>query len=323
MKILTASLIIIFLIIALPYLYRILELETISKSNIPKEGAWAPLSSGNIFYQIHTPISDPKKETIVLIHGFSTPSFVWNGMLGKLLTEGYKVITFDHYGRGFSERPKISYNKDLYVTELLDLMDYLEISGTVHLVGYSMGGPIAGFFTDEYPEKVASLTLIAPAGFNKPKPFSNTSEFIYLPLVGEWFFNVFRERFENTLMPETDGSDDINAINQQDYKRLFKEQFRYRGLIESLLSTIRNFNMYSTLDMYSRLGKSNIPALVIWGTLDGVVPYSTSDQIREVIPQAELVPIEKGTHDITYRQPSQVGQAISIFLEKNKKVVPE
>ena len=81
--------------------------------------------------------------------------------------------------------------------------------------------------------------------------------------------------------------------------------------------------MYSTLDMYSRLGKSNIPTLVIWGTLDGVVPYSASDQIREVIPQAELVPIEKGTHDITYRQPSQVGQAISIFLEKNKKVVPE
>ena len=110
MKILTASLIIIFLIIALPYLYRILELETISKSDIPKEGAWAPLSSGNIFYQIQTPISDPKKETIVLIHGFSTPSFVWNGMLDKLLTEGYKVITFDHYGRGFSERPKISYN---------------------------------------------------------------------------------------------------------------------------------------------------------------------------------------------------------------------
>ena len=136
MKILTASLIIIFLIIALPYLYRILELETISKSDIPKEGAWAPLSSGNIFYQIHTSISDPKKETIVLIHGFSTPSFVWNGMLDKLLTEGYKVITFDHYGRGLSERPKISYNKDLYVTELLDLIDYLEISGTVHLVGY-------------------------------------------------------------------------------------------------------------------------------------------------------------------------------------------
>ena len=71
MKILTASLIIIFLIIALPYLYRILELETISKSDIPKEGAWAPLSSGNIFYQIHTAISDPKKETIVFIHGFS------------------------------------------------------------------------------------------------------------------------------------------------------------------------------------------------------------------------------------------------------------
>ena len=319
MKILTAGLILIFLLLALPYLYRILELETISKSDIPKEGAWAPLSSGNIFYQIHAPVSNFKEETIVLIHGFSTPSFVWNGMLDKLISEGYKVITFDHYGRGFSERPKISYNKDLYVTELLDLLDFLEISEPVHLVGYSMGGPIAGFFTDEYFKRVASICLIAPAGFNKPNPFSTTTEFIYLPFVGEWFFNVFRERFENMLMPETDGSDDINAINQQDYKRLFKEQFKYRGLIESLLSTIRNFNMYSTLEMYSRVGESNIPTLVIWGTLDGVVPYSTSNRIKEIIPQAKLVTIEEGTHDITYRQPSQVGEAISIFLDKGFK----
>tara|TARA_B100001123_G_scaffold447046_1_gene603320 strand:+ start:837 stop:1796 length:960 start_codon:yes stop_codon:yes gene_type:complete len=316
MKTLTATLIIIFSIIALPYLYRILELETISKSDIPKEGAWASLSLGNVFYQIHNPTLNLKEETIVLIHGFSTPSFVWNGMLDQLLSQGYKVITFDHYGRGFSERPKAVYNKDLYVTELLDLLDYLEISEPVHLVGYSMGGPIAGFFTDEYSEKVASLSLISPAGFNKPKAFSNTNEFVYRPLIGEWFFNVFRQRFENTLMPETERSDDLNAINQQDYKRLFKEQFKYKGLIESLLSTIRNFDMYSTLDMYSRLGESNKPILVIWGKLDGVVPYFASNQIREVIPQAELVTIENGTHDITYRQPSQVGEAISIFLVK-------
>ena len=44
-----------------------------------------------------------------------------------------------------------------------------------------------------------------------------------------------------------------------------------------------------------------------------------SDQLIEAIPQAELVTIEEGTHDITYRHPSQVGEAIAIFLSNLNK----
>ena len=120
-------------------------------------------------------------------------------------------------------------------------------------------------------------------------------------------------------MPESESSKDPRSISQSDFKRLFSQQFEYKGLIEALLSTLRNLDMFSVLDMYTRVGESNKPVLVIWGKLDGVVPHFQSDQLIEAIPQAELVTIEEGTHDITYRHPSQVGEAIASFLSNLNK----
>ena len=68
-----------------------------------------------------------------------------------LVDAGYKVLVYDHFGRGFSERPSVVYDQDLYVESLKGLLDYQNISQSVHLVGYSMGGPVVGYFTQQYP----------------------------------------------------------------------------------------------------------------------------------------------------------------------------
>ena len=318
MKIFIGIVIALFIILAIPYFYKTLQLKTLTKSDLPKEGNWANLSSGNIYYQWHNPTVEANGEIIILVHGFSTPSFVWKGILEDLQSSGFKILAYDHFGRGFSERPITSYTKDFYTGTLNDLLDHEEIKNPVHLVGYSMGAPIIGFYTNKFPEKVRSLSLIAPAGFASPETVSLTDNLMYYPLIGEWFFNIFRDRFKHMLMPESEDSDDSKAITQEEYKILFSEQFQYKGFIEALLSTIRNFNLFSVLEMYSSIGESQKPVLAIWGKLDGVVPFSGSERLKQIIPHAELVSIEEGTHDITYRQPSQVSKAIASFLLKQK-----
>ena len=77
---------------------------------------------------------------MVLVHGFSTPSFVWKGLLNQF-TSGFRVLVYDHFGRGFSERPSVP-DKELYVETLRELIKSQNIKEKVHLVGYSMGGPI-------------------------------------------------------------------------------------------------------------------------------------------------------------------------------------
>ena len=66
--------------------------------------------------------------------------------------------------------------------------------------------------------------------------------------------------------------------------------------------------------MYKNVGSLNIPTFVVWGKDDGVVPYSASKNLKECIPHSKLLTIEEGTHDITYRQPTEVGDSINSFL---------
>ena len=64
---------------------------------------------------------------VILVHGFSTPKFVWEPITPFLVAAGYQVIAFDHLGRGFSERPQVRYDAQLYRSELADLIDGLQI----------------------------------------------------------------------------------------------------------------------------------------------------------------------------------------------------
>ena len=302
------------LCIVIPYFFKTLPLKDIKEEEAPKEGNLVKLSNGNLYYKLHeSKHRGVSKKIIVLVHGFSTPSFVWNGMLDFLLDGGYSVLVYDHYGRGYSDRPRIKYNKELYVESLKELLNILGLEEPVNLVGYSMGGPIVGYFADKYPERVKTVSMIAPAGFMQNISLPNN--WITKPIIGEWFWHVFGNRIYGIgQMSETSYSDDQFSINQEEFLINFKKQLAFSGFVESLLSTVRNFNLFDTRKMYSNLGKKKIPVFVAWGTKDGVVSYEGSKELLERIPTAKLLTIEGGTHDITYRQPSQVAPALVDFL---------
>jgi len=309
------GILIVILLFAIPYFYKIYSLKKITEEDLPDSGSWVNLSRGNIYFQWHIPeVSEPLKGTIVLVHGFSTPSFVWGGLLDNFLNAGYKVLVYDHYGRGYSERPKIQYDKELYLETLRELIVSQDIQESVHLVGYSMGGPIVGLYADQYPESTKSTTLIAPAGFSTSIP--NMKSWTTMPLIGDWFWRVFSDRLYGIgSMSETQSSSDPLSINENQFLPLFQKQLQFRGFNESLLSTIRHFNLFDVREMYLSLSNKKIPMLALWGKKDGVVPYTGSKEYKSIFPEGNFISLEEGTHDITYRQPTIVGQEIIKFID--------
>ena len=307
---------IIFVLLAFPYLYKLSGLKKISREDIPATGDWVKLSRGNIYFEWFVPKESTEvKGTIVLVHGFSTPSFVWGGLTSNFTNSGYKVLVYDHFGRGYSERPRTKYDKDLYLETLRELIVSQGIEDKVHLVGYSMGGPIVGYYADTYPDDTQSASLIAPAGFSKSIP--ETRSWTTMPIIGDWFWRVFSDRLYGIgNMSETKSSDDPLSINEDRFLPLFEKQLSFRGFNESLLSTIRNFNLFDIRNTYESLSSKNIPLLVLWGKKDGVVPYTGSIEFERIFPDGKLVTIEDGTHDITYRQPTIVVDQILEFIDK-------
>ena len=310
------GLVVVFILLWLPYFIKTNSLKTISETDIPEVGGWAPLVQGNLYYRWYEPeISN--NEIVVLVHGFSTPHFVWDGMKEFLVDAGYKVLVYDHFGRGFSERPSVVYDQDLYVESLKGLLDYQNISQSVHLVGYSMGGPVVGYFTQQYPDSVKSISFIAPAGFMKE---DSVSRIAIMPVVGDWFWQVFGKwLYFREVRNEATSSDNSVALPQSEFVKKYSVQMKYKGLIEALLSTVRNFNFFNAKRMFDKVGDLKIPTITIWGTDDGVVPFAGSSELMQSIPHSELKIINEGKHDIAYANPSVVGNTILEFLDKQQK----
>ena len=103
---------------------------------------------------------------VVLVHGFSSPYFIFDTTFEFLVNSGFRVLRYDLFGRGYSDRPRTDYNIHLFVRQLKDLLDALGFK-QVNLVGLSMGGAISAAFISQYPDHVSRQVLIDPAGANK------------------------------------------------------------------------------------------------------------------------------------------------------------
>ena len=269
-------------------------------------GSFVKLSDGMISYQWQGPENG---EQIVLVHGLSTPKFVWDANGEALAAAGYRVLRFDHFGRGFSDRPDVVYNEDLYVRKLLGLLDSQNITEPVTLVGYSMGGGNVVSFSAQYPQRVKQLILIAPAGF-VPK-YSGTASLVLTPVLGDWLMTMLGKNavLEGIQKEVTAGTAPANMVQQ------FENQFQYSGYLESILSTMRHYPMYNLSAAYEKVGRAGIPTSAIWGTDDAVVPIAGSEQVRKFIPHLKLHPVAGASHSVTYANSDEVNTILLDILK--------
>ncbi|MEM7182334.1 MAG: alpha/beta hydrolase [Spirochaetota bacterium] len=267
---------------------------------------FAKLTEGTIAYHW---LGEETGEVVVLVHGFSIPGFVFDKNVPALVEAGYRVLVFDHFGRGDSDRPAKVYNEDFYDRELLQLFHKLNIEKPVNLVGYSMGGGIATVFAARHPERVKKLALIAPAGFLPPPPF--LQKLLFVPYLGEWLITVIAPK----MMLHDFAKEYKKGYISKSMLDSHTKQMGYKGYTHALLSSARNFPMRTLKPEYDKLGKQVMPKLLIWGTKDEVVPYM-ADKVRSSVPKIKLIDIKEGKHSIVYSRSREVNQALLDFFAR-------
>lgn len=104
-------------------------------------------------------------ETIVLLHGFGGSHGVW-AEIGPQLAGEARILAYDLPGHGASlEVEGARSPKKIAEAVLADIVER-DIS-RIHMVGHSMGGAVATLIALSAPERIASLTLLAPGGYGE------------------------------------------------------------------------------------------------------------------------------------------------------------
>ena len=282
------------------------ELDELTRQDA--SGSFLPLTDGFTHYELSNP---ERTETVVLVHGFSTPYFIYDPTFEYLSRAGLRVLRYDLFGRGFSDRPGQRYDIDLFTRQLRDLLEGLHFIQPVSLVGLSMGGPIAATFTARFPQRVKKLVLIDPAGTKAAFP-PFLLKALTMPRVGETLLNLVG----NHGMARHISSDFFDRASVEQFRSRYLLQMQYKGFRQAVLSTVRNGMLGSFMSVYQRIGKLDKPVLLFWGRQDHTVPFPHSDKLRQAIPQAEFHAIENCGHIPHYEKPEEVNPALLRFLKK-------
>jgi pimeloyl-ACP methyl ester carboxylesterase len=290
----------------MPFSYRDETKELDELARQEASGSFIRLSDGFTHYELSNAEAE---HTVVLVHGFSVPYFVYDPTFEFLTRSGFRVVRYDLFGRGFSDRPDMQYDIDLFVRQLGGLLDALRFTRPVSLVGLSTGGPITAAFTARFPERVGKLVLIDPIGA-KPLPFGPLLKVAAMPFVGEAFLNLVKsDGIALKIAPI------FNRELVEEFRPRYITQMRYKGFRRAILSTIRSQVLDSSLDVYERIGKMDKPVLLFWGRNDPTVPFKHSDILRRAMPGMEFHVIENCGHAPHHEKPDEVNPILLQFLQ--------
>jgi len=275
--------------------------------------------------------SDP---AILMIHGFATPLTGWPDSLCEgLVRRGFRVVRFDNRDVGLSthlhevgapdlgammktiasgERPAAPYSLDDMAADAAALMDALGI-GRAHVVGASMGSMIAQLAAINHPEQTKSLVSImsttARPGLPQAKPEAMRA-LMALPATSSR-----EDRIATALAA-------IKAIGGPGFRATDDERRAYLGRsvdytpYDPPAAARQMAAVIAAPPRSNELKKLKVPALVIHGADDPVIPAAHGEDTARSIPGAELLIVPGLGHDFTESAAAVYLKAIGDFVAK-------
>lgn len=221
---------------------------------------------------------------LVFIHGLSDSLLYWE-FLASHLKRDYQIIRMDLRGHGESYLGNDEVNIDLYVDDLKNLLNDLNLD-KVDLIGFSLGGAVALDFSLKYPENVSSLVLMSS--------FSKSDE--YLTNIFTQFKDALKNSFEDfydlilpmVLCPEVI-DDNREALDQ------IRE---FASKTANTDSYIKAVDACMEFDVDDSLSKIEVPTLVMSGKYDEISLLTSQRQLQKKIKNSELIVFDNVKHNL-------------------------
>ena len=295
-------LLVVAVVIAAPVVRERMKPEMNEAARHDAPGEFVMLSRGVTHYQW---LGAARGPVAVCVHGLTTPSFVWGPIARGLGALGFRVLVYDLYGRGYSDRPPGPQDAPFFVAQLADLLEALEIEDDITLLGYSMGGAIAAAFGATYPEKLRQMVLIAPAGMRHDlAPVARLM--VNHDWLGRWLAMAFYGR-SLRRSTETQRALDSEIESVVD---LQQRELAYRGFVPAVLASLRGFLDEDREEDHREIGREGIPVLAIWGREDDVIPITGLGKLTEWNRVARHEVIDGAGHALPYTHAAEVMHAM-------------
>lgn len=247
----------------------------------------------HIFYKDWGPTDGP---VIVLSHGWPLSSDAWEATALFFAGHGFRAIAHDRRGHGRSTQTWGGNEMDTYADDLAELITQLDLSDVV-LVGHSTGGgEIAHYVGRHGTARVAKVVLVSAV----PPLMLRTEDNPHGAPI-ETFDAIRAGESANRSQLYRDLADGPFFGNNRtgDVPQGTRDAFWLQGLASGTRNAYECIAAFSATDFRPDLARIDVPALVIHGDDDQIVPFEVSGKLSaELIDGAQLIVYAGGAHGL-------------------------
>ena len=231
---------------------------------------------------------------IILIHGLGGLIEHWEHNL-QALSEHHRVYALDMIGFGFTGKPSAPYSISYLAKFVQDFMALKGIQNAC-VIGHSLGSGVAFELCLLDPSRVKKLVLTSGFGFGRKGALE--LRILSIPFIGE-----------KLMQPSRDGTADFlklmfydPAFVTDEMVDILLEWSSKPSSVEVYLETLRSVTNFFGLKrkvIQNTLNQSKhikIPALILWGQDDKIIPVEQAYIARNTLPNANLHVFEKCGH---------------------------
>ncbi|WP_288446724.1 alpha/beta hydrolase [uncultured Chryseobacterium sp.] len=233
------------------------------------------------------------EQTVVLIHGMFSNLSIYYFNIAPVLARHFHVVMYDLKSHGMSERFLDGYDLDNMSSDLIGLIDDLQLE-KVHLVGYSFGGLIALKTALEYPDRINQLVVMEAPDPQDEKARNIIDEY------SKEFLEHYVANFTDTTKVQ------MGKRQMEKNHRMYEFLFNQTSIKADM---IREKHFLGETD-FSKLAAST---LLLYGADSNCRP--TGEWLQSQISQSELELIP-GDHNIPIQEPQRIAETIAQFLSK-------
>jgi pimeloyl-ACP methyl ester carboxylesterase len=235
---------------------------------------------------------------LVLVHGLGDRSEAWAAMIPKLRDQGFHVYALDLLGYGRSPKPSdADYSMALQEKVVADFIKGLGLPKT-DVAGWSMGGWATLLLGLDHTEMVNRLVVFDAVGVEYPRTYPDT---VFHPTN-----EAELDRLVHLLEPN---AKPLSHFIAQDALRKFAGQ---QWVIDRGIAAM--LTRKDALD--DRLGKLQVPLLIVWGADDKLLPLATvGEKMHALDPNSELDVMQGCGHLVPAVCTGQAVSAVTDFLK--------
>jgi pimeloyl-ACP methyl ester carboxylesterase len=234
-------------------------------------------------WRMHYRAAGRGTQSVVLVHGLTVSGNYLLPTAAKLL-KSFVVYVPDLPGFGASEKPRQVLNIAEMAEVLSAWMDAIGLE-RAYLLGNSMGCHTIVALAANHPERVAGTILVSPVG----DPGGRNTPLLLM-------------RALNDFVREP------RAL----WMIMFRDFIR-TGLRRTVL-TLRSLQQCR---LEAWLPRVAVPALVVRGRRDRIVPRGWMNRVRELLPRGRGVVIQDAAHVPNFSHPARLTALVRAFVENN------